>query len=295
MPADWCPFCPRFGRVPEYDVYLYPNDFPAFSLDSEPFDPTPGLFRSTGARGACDVVLYSPDHNCFPSRLSVEQWRKVVDLWTRRYRELAEQPDIAYVMIFENTGEFIGVTMPHPHGQIYAFPFLPPLIDKQVHSASEYASAQQSCIFCDILAAEIAGEARLVAQNDSFVAFVPFAARFPAEVHVYSRRHIASLAEMQNDEGAHLAEMLSIVRRKYENLYPTLQKPPLPLMMVLYNAPVKGEHPYFHFHVQFLPLQRSATKHKYLAAVETAGGTYLADTRPEERAAELRNVEPVTG
>jgi UDPglucose--hexose-1-phosphate uridylyltransferase len=130
MPKDWCPFDPGSGRVPDhYDVHLYPNDFPAFSLDSEPFDPQPGLFKTTGARGACDVVLYHPDHNLPPSRMSVDHWKLVVALWTRRYAELAARPDIRYVLIFENTGVAIGVTMPHPHGQIYAFPYIPPRVE----------------------------------------------------------------------------------------------------------------------------------------------------------------------
>src|SRR4051812_4761129 len=103
MPKDWCPFDPGSGRVPEdYKVYLYPNDFPAFSLDSPPFDPAPGLFKSTGARGSCDVVLYHPDHNLPPSQMSVEHWKLVIELWTRRFAELAALPDIQYVLIFEN-------------------------------------------------------------------------------------------------------------------------------------------------------------------------------------------------
>src|SRR5216684_5169988 len=102
MPENWCPFCPGSGRVPDdYDVYLYPNDFPAFS----------------GAQGACDVVLYSPDHNLLPSELPEEQWRKIVALWTRRTAELSANPVVEYVSVFENTGVAIGVTMPHPHGQ----------------------------------------------------------------------------------------------------------------------------------------------------------------------------------
>jgi UDPglucose--hexose-1-phosphate uridylyltransferase len=103
MPADWCPFCPGSGRVPEaYDVYLYPNDFPAFSFD----DP--------GAPGACDVVLYSPEHDRLPSELPVEQWEKVIDVWTRRSMELERDPRVKHVAIFENAGEAVGVTMPHP-------------------------------------------------------------------------------------------------------------------------------------------------------------------------------------
>lgn len=291
MPANWCPFCPGSGNVPEdYDVLVYPNDFPAFSTDCGGFDPAPPeIFGTTGACGACDVILYSPKHTLPPSQLTPEQWGKVIALWTARLAELAQIPEVRYILPFENTGEAIGVTMPHPHGQIYAFPFYPPLVEKELECASRYHSAKGSCLYCDLLQGEIAADERVVAVNDSFVAFVPFAARFPSEIQLYPRRHFGSLGDMTTTERDDLAAMLSIVRKKYDNLYGFL----LPLMMVVRNAPVRGDHPYFHFHLEFLPIQRSKTKLKYLAAVESSAGTFLADTRAEERAAELRRTEPV--
>jgi len=291
MPADWCPFCPGSGRVPDdYDVLLYPNDFPALSQDCEPYDSAPGLFKTTGACGACDVVLYSPKHTLPPSQLTPEQWRKVIDLWSKRIAELSVLPHVEYVMPFENTGEAIGVTMPHPHGQIYAFPFYPPLVEKELGAARRFEQREKKCLYCEILKREIAQGSRVVAENRSFVAFIPFAARFPSEIQLYARRHVVSLSELQPNEADDLASMLSVIRKKYDNLYGFL----LPLMMVVRVAPAKGDHRYVHFHIEFLPIQRSAKKLKYLAAVETAAGTFLADTRPEERAAELRKTEPVT-
>jgi UDPglucose--hexose-1-phosphate uridylyltransferase len=288
LPEEWCPFCPGSGRVPEnYEVYLYPNDFPALALDSEPFQPSQAdevLFRTTGARGACDVVLYHPNHDLLPSQLSVEQWHKVIDLWTERSAELAARPDIEYVYVFENTGVAIGVTMPHPHGQIYAFPFLPPLVKIELDSASAHFTQQAECLYCRILAEELREGRRLVTQNDSFVAFVAFFARFPAEVQLYSRRHLGALADLTETECADLAALLRTVRWKYDQLYGS----PLPLMMIVRQRPARGEHPYFHFHVEFLPIQRSNTKLKYLAAVESGAGTFLNDTRAEEMAEQLR-------
>jgi UDPglucose--hexose-1-phosphate uridylyltransferase len=288
MPRDGCPFDPGSRRVPDhYDVHLYPNDFPAFELDSPPFDPHPGLLESTGARGSCDVVLYHPDHNLAPSSMPVEHWRKVVDLWTRRSVELAARPDIEYVLIFENTGAAIGVTMPHPHGQIYAFPFIPPQVQRELDAA---AAASPDCLYCKILAAELADGRRIVAQNGSFAAFVPFFARFPAEMQVYSRRHLGTLGRMTESEASDLASILSVARRKYDHLFGF----PMPLMMLLRQSPAKGEHPHFHFHVEFYPIQRSAAKLKYLAGVETGTGTFLNDTVAEERAIALRAAEPVS-
>jgi UDPglucose--hexose-1-phosphate uridylyltransferase len=285
MPKDWCPFDPGSGCVPDhYDVHIYPNDFPAFQLDSAPFDPHPGLFQTTGARGSCEVVLYHPDHNLAPSQMPVEHWQLVVDLRSRRFCELAALPDIQYVSIFENTGEAIGVTMPHPHAQIYALPFIPPLVQRELAAASE----SSECLYCKILAGELADGRRVVAQNGSFVAFVPFFARFPAEVQIYPRKHFGTLNDMTPAKTRDLASMLSVVRRKYASLFGF----PMPLMMLVRQSPAKGAHPYFHFHAEFCPIQRSATKLKYLAGVETGLGTFLNDTEAEERAAALRAAEP---
>jgi UDPglucose--hexose-1-phosphate uridylyltransferase len=301
MPANWCPFCPGSGQVPDdYDVHLYPNDFPAFSRDTEPFDPAAAqdLFGTTGARGACDVVLYNPNHTRRPSELTPDQWRKIIDLWASRSIELMRLADVQQVMIFENTGVAIGVTMPHPHGQIYAFPFIPPLIQTEVDSTREYYQRRHRCLYCDILERERSDKSRVVATNDSFTAFVPYAARFPSEVQIYANRHFPDFAKMNDDERGDLASILSVIRRKYDNLYDLSGLEPkdnvLPLMMIVRLPPAKGDHPYHHFHVEFFPLQRSQKKLKYLASVETAGGTYLADTRPEERAEALRKAEPTT-
>jgi len=294
MPANWCPFDPGSGKVPDhYDVYLYPNDFPGFGPNADPFTPieTPEAFAENGPRGACDVVLYSPEHTLPPSKLSVENWRKVIDVWTRRTAEHAANPDIALVAVFENSGEAVGVTMPHPHGQIYATPFLGPTVEKEVESARQYSQTHNgACLFCDLLAEELKRKERLVASNEHFAAFVPFAARFPAETAIYARRHVRTLLDLTNDELDSLAQIISVMRRKYDGLYGFL----LPLMMAVKQAPLQQKDAPYHFHIQFLPLQRSATKLKYLATMETGYGIFLADTAPEEMAGHLRSSEPKT-
>jgi len=290
MPENWCPFDPGSGRVPDaYDVLIYPNDFPAFHLDSEPFSPETGLYRKTGARGSCDVVIYHPEHNLSPSQLSTEHWRKIIDVWARRQEELAALQDTQYVFIFENTGVAIGVTMPHPHGQIYAMPFIPPLVARELDSAKDHFREQGECIYCRILRQELADRSRVVTENQDFVAFVPFFARWPGEIQVCARRHFAGVTKLTRREASSLAAIIKIVRMKYDNLYGF----PLPLMMLLRQSPVKGDHPYFHFHVDFYPIQRSPTKLKYLAGVESGAGTFLNDTLAEEKARELRETEPV--
>jgi UDPglucose--hexose-1-phosphate uridylyltransferase len=267
MPADWCPFCPGSGRVPEaYDVYLYPNDFPAFSFD----DP--------GAPGACDVVLYSPEHDRLPSELPVEQWERVIELWTRRTAGLERDPRVKHVAIFENAGEAVGVTMPHPHGQIYALPFVPPRLERELSSALAFEQRERKCLYCRILDDEQREGTRVIAENSSFVAFAPSFARFPYETLIYSRRHVAGLDGLAADERRDLATIILKMRKKYDGLF----RNPMPLMMRVHQTT--------HFYIEFLPLQRSLTKLKYLAAVESTLGTFLNDVVPEEAAAALRAV-----
>ncbi|MBV9771475.1 MAG: galactose-1-phosphate uridylyltransferase [Bryobacterales bacterium] len=267
MPENWCPFCPGSGRVPEhYDVYLYPNDFPAFSMD----DPD--------APGACDVVLYSPEHHRLPSQLPLSQWEKIVALWTRRTAELWADSRVKHVAVFENTGEAVGVTMPHPHGQIYAFPFVPPRVEREWQSASQFRLEQKRCLHCDVLRRESEERVRMVAENASFTAFVPSFARFPYEMQLYLKRHARSLPELTDDEARSLAEILLSLRKRYDGLFGK----PMPLMMMLHQT--------MHFYVEFLPLQRSADKLKYLASVESSLGTFLEDVSPEGAAEALPTV-----
>jgi UDPglucose--hexose-1-phosphate uridylyltransferase len=252
MPGDWCPFC----ALPEkYDVYLYPNDFPAFE-------------------GKCDVVLYSPEHTKLPSELPVSQWEKVIDLWARRTAELEADPSVKHIMIFENTGEAVGVTMPHPHGQIYAFPFVPPRVEKELASVAK----SEECLYCLIRAKERQNDTRMILKSANFDAFSTYFARFPYETCIYASRHVKSLSDFTTEEKADFAGILSQMRKKYDALFGF----PMPLMMVL--------HQNVHFYVEFLPLQRSATKLKYLAAVESSMWTFLEDVIPEEAAAQLRAV-----
>ncbi|HVW87639.1 MAG TPA: galactose-1-phosphate uridylyltransferase [Bryobacteraceae bacterium] len=290
MPQDWCPFCPGSGQVPDrYDTLLYPNDFAALSKEYPPFEDNPGLFHSTGARGVCDVVIYHPNHNLTPAQMPAEHWRKVVDLWCSRTEQLFADPEIAYVYIFENTGVAMGVTMPHPHGQIYALPFIPPLVEREFVSASEYFATENECLYCRLLQGELSAGARIALETPGFVAFVPFHAKWPGEMQICPRRHFGALTDLTDAERTELARIIKAVRMKYDNLWGF----PIPLMMMLRQRAVRGEHQWFHFHVEFCPIQRSPTKLKYLAGVESGTGTFLNDTLAEEKAAEFRATEPL--
>ncbi len=290
MPTNWCPFCPGSGRVPEnYDVYIYPNDFPAFTIP--PPDPTiegDDFYRVGRSLGKCDVVLYHPDHNTSLPQLSLAHLTKLVRLWRARFEELKRTPGVRYVLIFENKGAVIGVTMPHPHGQIYAFPFVPPRLERELTAARDFARAKRRCLYCEILKRERRFRRRVVAENQAFTAFVPFYARWPYEVHIFARRHLGTIDAFRPAEEKGLAEILKWVTLKYDNLFQFS----FPYMMLLHQSPTRGKFPYFHFHIEFYPPHRSKDKLKYLASVETGGGSFLNDSVAEEKAAELRAIRP---
>lgn len=291
MPRDWCPFCPGSGRVPEdYDVLIYPNDFPAFTVPPpQPAIEGDDFYKVRPSLGKCDVVLYSPNHHASLPHLPVDHLVKLVRLWRSRFLELKGTPGIRYVLIFENKGAVIGVTMPHPHGQVYAFPFIPPRIEKELAAARAHRRRLRRCLYCDILKKERRDGRRIIAENAAFTAFIPFYARWPYEVHIFSRRHLGTLEHFRPSEERGLAEILKWVTLKYDNLYETS----FPYMMLLHQAPARGRYPYFHFHIEFYPPHRSKEKLKYLASVETGSGTFLNDSLAEEKAAELRAVRPV--
>ncbi len=290
MPSEGCPFCPGSGRVPEhYEVLIYPNDFPAFTAPPpEPSMAGDDFYKVRPSFGKCDVVLYHPDHHTSLPELSVSHLTLLVRLWRKRFEELGAIRGIRYVLIFENKGAVIGVTMPHPHGQIYAFPLVPPRVAQELAAAREYRRRRGRCVFCDVLRRERKDARRLIGENDHFTAFIPFYARWPYEVHIYSRRHIGTLAQFRPAEEPALAEMLKWVTLKYDNLF----QMSFPYMMLVHQAPVGGTFPEFHFHIEFYPPHRSKEKLKYLASVETGGGIFLNDSRAEEKARELQATPP---
>jgi len=207
-----------------------------------------------------------------------------VEVWTDRFEELSSYPFVEYVLIFENKGKEIGVTIPHPHGQIYAYPFLPPLIEREILSAHKYYEQFGNCLFCAVMEQELQDGRRLITRNEHFVAFVPFFARFPYEVHVLPVRHVGTLPEMSTEEHWSLAEMLSVVTRTLRNLW----EMSIPYIMLLHQSPAREVNsPSYHFHVEFYPFNRTRDKLKYLAGSEQAG-TFINDTLAEETAASLR-------
>jgi UDPglucose--hexose-1-phosphate uridylyltransferase len=298
-PADFCPLCPTKPggfptEVPEstYDIVVFENRFP--SLRPDPPAPAVGsteLYPVRPAKGVCEVIVYTPNHSSTLAREPVEQIHKLVRVWTDRFIELGALDFVDYVFEFENKGEAIGVTLHHPHGQIYAYPFIPPRIGRELKQSREHHESTGRCLLCDIVAEERRDGRRVISENNSFVAYIPFFASYPYEVHIVSKRHLQALTDLDESEQKGLAELLKTVLVAYDKLFNLS----FPYMMVLHQRPCdEGLYDYYHFHIEFYPPLRTATKLKYLAGSETGAGMFINDTLAEEKAAELRShVEPV--
>lgn len=288
MPKDYCPFCPGSGRVPDaYDVYKYDNDFPALSADPPAPDPVAtDFFETAPAYGKCEVILYSPQHTVTLPELPVAHIQKLVELWVERFEALSADPKVRYVFIFENRGEVVGVTMPHPHGQIYAYPFLPKKLELEVHNAKRHLRETGNCLFCDWLRAEEDFGRRVIFQNEHFTVFLPFFSEYPYGVYIMSRRHVSTIAELTPAERQSLADTL----RRTAGMLDSLFDYKFPYMMCLYNAPVNGEdpHAYYHFHIAFFPPMRDRDKIKFNASSETGAWAHCNPTCPEVTSEELR-------
>jgi UDPglucose--hexose-1-phosphate uridylyltransferase len=287
MPGDWCPFCPGSGRVPDsYDVYLYPNDFPSFSTPPPSMSVArDGVWNAQPSWGACDVVLYHPDHNRDFVDIEIDHLNKLAALWRDRYLELFEDKRVKYVLIFENNGEEIGVTIPHPHSQIYAFPLVPPVPAVEMRRARSYERRTGRCLHCHLLDDEARDGRRIVFDDGEWLAFVPFAARWPYEVHLYPKRCVGHIGELSPQELRPMVAAMKRVLLTYQNYYERR----FPYMMLFHQAPVTGRAGEgTHLHIEFCPIRRSRDKLKYRAGCETGAGLFINDSYPEEKAAELR-------
>lgn len=292
MPKDFCPFCPKFGKVPiDYDVYKYDNDFPV--LSKEP--PVPDnigseFYKRKEAYGKCEVILYSPDHNASLHELDVNHIKKLVDLWTNRYIELSKDKKIKYIFIFENRGEEVGVTMPHPHGQIYGYPFMPLKIKTELDSSRDYFKENQECLFCKIKEEEINFNDRIIMENEDFIGFIPFFTGYPYGVYILSKRHLSNLKEFTEGEKENFAQILKDITGTFDTLF----NKKFPYMMGMYQSPVnsqeyKNNDKYYHFHVKFYPPLRGENSIKYNASSETGAWAIANPRSVEDTAIELRD------
>ena len=273
-PADHCPLDPtRPGHLeteipePDYYIAVFENRFPSY----------------TGEQGRCEVVCYTPDHDSSLGEQSVEHIRDLIEVWRDRTAELRRLPNVRYVYIFENRGEEIGVTLSHPHGQIYAYPFVPPVVQRELKAEAKHMRETGRCLYCDVLQGEQGGD-RTVLRDENWIAFVPAFARWPYEVHLAPLRHRAGLLDLDADDDESFARILKELLQKYDRLF----NRPLPYVMAMHQSPagrVRRDH---HFHIEFYPPNRTRDKLKYLAGSELGAGAFIVDARAEDKAAELR-------
>lgn len=285
-----CPLCPGVLEIPEdFEIACFENRFPSLRKDpQEPEIKGDELYRVRKAQGICEVVVYTPEHEGTLTDQSVQKIYDLIRVWKDRYEELGSREFIDYVFIFENKGEVIGVTLNHPHGQIYAYPFIPPKIQTELNASEKYYEKHNGqCLFCEILRKEREYQKRIVSENESFTAFIPFFARYTYEVHIYPNQHLRSIAEFDDTAQKDFALILKDVLVKYDNLFGFS----FPYIMVMHQEPTTGDkYDHYHFHIEFYPPYRTEEKIKYLAGSESGAGAFINDAAAEEKAEELRKI-----
>ena len=287
-----CYLCPGNTRVSgrqnaEYaDTFVFDNDHPCVGADAPlNLETPPGVLRNRPATGVSRVVCYSPQHNVTLAELSAEQIDHLLHVWQQQDAELAARPEVNYVLIFENKGEAVGVSNPHPHCQIYATNFVFRYIESEAAAGERYLAETGRVLFADIIAAEQQDSRRILAENEHAVGFVPYFARYAYEVYVAPKATHSRLSGLSNAERLDFARVLKEVLVRFDNLW----QMPFPYVMALHQAPTDGkDYPGFHFHIEFHPPLRKPDLLKYLAGPEIGGGNFVSDTSPEEKAAELR-------
>ncbi|HEY5249441.1 MAG TPA: galactose-1-phosphate uridylyltransferase [Dermatophilaceae bacterium] len=322
-PADECPLCPTGGgtmpsEIPalEYDVVVFENRFPSFAGQSASGDessPATGsspaggsattqntgpdtsadpLLAHAPALGRCEVVCFTSDHNASFSSLSVVRARTVVDVWADRTRELSAMEAVEQVFCFENRGQEIGVTLHHPHGQIYAYPFVPARTASLLAQATSHHRRTGRLLGADLLAAELEAGSRVVIRGTAWTAYVPYAARWPVEVHLVPNRDVPDLVALDDAERDELAEVYLDLLRRLDRYYEGPDGSPIamPYIAGWHQAPVRQGRDVSRLHLQVMSVLRAPGRLKYLAGSESGVGAWINDVSPERVAARLREV-----
>ncbi len=293
-PEDECPLCPstpeRATEIPavDYDVVVFENRFPSFATGPAELAPLPdedATLERSPARGRCEVVCFTSQHETSFAELPPERVRTVLEVWIDRTAELGAIDGVEQVFCFENRGEEIGVTLHHPHGQIYAYPFVTPRTRTMLESANRHRVATGRNLFADVLAGEREARTRIVAEGELWTAFVPAFARWPFEVHLYPNRQVPDLAALDDAERDQFSRLYGDVLRGLDLLFDL----PMPYVAAVHQAPVRNGIGLSYLHLQVFSVRRSPEKLKYLASSESAMSVFINDVRPEEAAQMLRD------
>ena len=290
--AGDCPLCPsRPGKLtevpaPDYDVVVFENKFPAFAGSFSGPVVGAGLYDRRPASGRCEVVCFTADHDASFADLSARRTSTVLAAWADRTTEVGQIAGIEHVYCFENRGPEVGVTLQHPHGQVYALPFVPPRIKQMLARAQDYRANHGGNLFDDLLAAEVSDGLRVVVRNDHWTAFVPAAARWPFEVLVMPSHRVPDLGYLSHDAVAAFGDIYPAVLRRLDALFDA----PMPYMAVWHQAPVgspdaRRELAAF---VQIMAMRRAPGKLKYRASTESGADVWSSDVLPETAARMLR-------
>src|SRR5919205_239932 len=287
-----CYLCPGNLRVSgernaEYtSTFVFDNDMPCASPAApRELEKPPGIYRNMPAEGLARVVCYSPNHSLTLAELETPRVEELLTVWQGQYRELGSRPEVKHVLIFENKGEAVGVSNPHPHCQIYATNFVFKTIETEARASGRHFAETGRILFQDVIRAEKEDGRRIICENESAIAFIPYFARYAYEVFVAPKATHPSIATLSPNELRDFAALLKRVLVKFDNLW----QMPFPYVMPLHQAPTDGgDYSSFHFHIEFHPPLRRPNLLKYLAGPEIGGGNFLSDTAPEEKAEELR-------
>lgn len=288
-PQHSCPLCPttetNLSELPDnFDVAVFENKGPAFGPAMGHIEHPNGKPRfgfATTAFGRCEVVVFSPEHQGSLAQMPVTRVRTVISAWMNRTKELMATDGVVQVFPFENRGEEIGVTLHHPHGQIYSYPFVTP----KTKSLVEAVKAHNGDFFAELFAFESQSE-RKVLESDHFMAFVPYAARWPLEIHMLPKRHIQDLSQLTEAEADDLAVQYKRVLMAVDGLYDS----PTPYISAWHQAPKVDSRDQIRLMLQITSPRRAVDKLKYLAGSESAMGAFVGDVAPEETAARIREV-----
>ncbi|MCP9208524.1 galactose-1-phosphate uridylyltransferase [Streptomyces cucumeris] len=279
-PADECPLCPsRDGRHTEipaadYDVAVFENRFPSLA----------------GESGRCEVVCFTSDHDASFADLSLERAGLVLDVWADRTVALSRLPAVEQVFCFENRGREIGVTLGHPHGQIYGYPFVTPRTRRMLDSVAAHHERTGRNLFDDVVAGELADGERVVIDGEHWTAFVPYAAHWPYEVHLYPKRRVADLTELDDAARKEFPQVYLELLQRFDRIFGE-GEPPTPYIAAWHQAPFTAVNRRdFALHLELFTIRRTSGKLKFLAGSESGMNVFINDVPPEAAAERLREV-----
>ena len=292
-----CYLCPGNARVggarneTYARTFVFDNDHPCVGETAPAPAPLPHpFFRNAAASGLSRVVCFSPRHDLTLAEMPVDDVAAVIRVWQQQTQDMGRRPGVKYVHAFENKGEVVGVSNPHPHGQLYATNFVFKTIEVELDASARHLRDTGRGLVDDLLAAEEAEGRRVLFADAHTLAFVPYFARYAYEVYVAPRRRVPHVSALTDAEIVSLAAALKDVLVRFDNLW----RMPFPYVQVLHQAPTSGSDvSAFHFFIAFHPPLRRPNLLKYLAGPEVGGGNFLSDTLPEEKAAELRALSAV--